>query len=1471
MKQTKPISMTDQIQHSVSVLYDLFYFGSTFSHKQMTEKMNQVMIENRTISCEDGQLFCEGELVRDEKFLLVQHEQLKTVVVNKPRGSIYLSRAKDSAIWIDSDALVFLDYDSSFEDYQVKIYPSEAKIYYNHQRVKKGVFPFSVGDQLIIDYLIIEMREKQLKITDLKNQLRLDPWQLLEEPYLSEYPANFPAFRRSPRIHLKEPKEKVAIQPPKQKSAEGKNEWLKTIVPPLGMVVLSGATSFLSGGNPVMLISMGGASLLTTGFSVSSYFTNKKETNRKNHAREAHYRQYMIKKKSELNVLQQTQKTALEYMNPSLDELALMAKDYHSRIYERMTVNEDFLSVRLGIGEINASFQTSYQPTEEDELSNEAFEHLNSPYKQLEDAPIIVSLLEQTVGLAGTPNILRTALQLLLFQLCVLHSYRDVEFITLIPSEEYEQHWREWRWLPHDKIRSLNLRGIVHTPQSRDMVLNSFYQIIAKRKQQVREAGNEKVHFQPHYVFSILDESWLAGHGLNEFLAENLGEYGITVIWGKETLNMLPETTTTLIEYQSNEAATLINQNNEYVNQRFIPNHLPTTYPIEKAIRRLANLHHVEVEKNAVPDSLSLLDQYEVKTVEELMISNRWASAEPNKSIRSLIGWRGKKDFVYWDLHERVHGPHALVGGTTGSGKSEFLTTYLIGLAINFSPEDIGMLIIDWKGGGIANTLDHLPHFMGAITNLDGAGTARALASIKAELAKRQREFAKYGVNNINGYMSLYKQRKTPKPDVVYPQKPLPHLILVSDEFAELKANVPEFLDELTSVARIGRSLGVHLILATQKPSGVVNDQIEANSTSKIALKMASVQDSNELLKTPDAAQIVNPGRGYLKVGENEVYELFQSGYAGVPYDPEQLIEEVIDERVFKINELGQLELLYDPDVEVVQGKDTRDLPTQLEAVIDRIKTTFAASAYKLPDKPWLPNLEKQLVTPKVTQAEDRNLAIPFGCLDIPSEQKQLNHTFNLEEASHTLIVASPGYGKSTLLQTLVMNLARQNTPEMIHFHLIDFGNNGLLPLKELPHVADIATLEEDEKLQKMLGRIEKILAERKCLFKQAGVANLTQYETRTTEKLPILGVILDSYDGLSLEDKRKDRIDEVLLQLLRDGASLGVFLVMTANRAGSIRTNMMSNIATKIAMYLNDENEINMVMGRNALTSEAINGRGQVLLSTPTTIQFYLPSNGKNDAELLQHLEEEIIEINRAWTGERPDKIPMAPENLTRKSFTSYLVQADENKLYLGLNKATSLVESFALFQSLRLGIFFSSNKQFRAMMPWLLQQICQERQGEVVLIDANGTLESAKAGVSLYLDRSCLTKEPTVLKTALEALLTNETCKRLVIINGIADLVGKLTLDPEEVTALLSGGSDHLQFFFIDNIAKVGNTFGGITTFVKENIDQILFGGSLQNQLFIENLSYQEKNAIVAKNVLHSLKDDQLEAIVFPTEEEV
>ncbi|EKJ3581582.1 TPA: type VII secretion protein EssC [Enterococcus faecalis] len=1464
------IPMNDQIHTSTTIYYDIFYFGQQLIHRQITAKNPSVLINQQLFFYDNGELFCNGEKFDSaENFSIFPHEELNTVTTNKPQTNFLIASAKNAAISLETDAIINVTLTPETGEYTATIYPGKDTIYYNHYLVEKGSYTFSVGNQLVVNGLIIEVREKQLKLTSLGTAYSLNPWQIVEEKFIPEYPVDFPLFRRSPRIHLKEPKRQIEIIAPKAKQTEGKNELLRTIVPPLGMVVLSGATSFLSGGNPIMMLSMGGASLLTAGFSVSSYFTNKKETKQKNNERINNYEQYLIQEKSELSTLQQEQKKALEYMNPSMNELALMTKEYHARIYERMITNEDFLNVRLGAGEISSSFTTNYQATEDDSLSQEAEEQLVRPYKKLEKAPIVIPLMGQTIGLAGTPAILRTVIQTLLFQVSVLHSYRDVEFVTLVPEEDYQKDWHSWRWLPHVKIRSLNLRGIVHNPQTKDMVLNSFYQMITKRRQQVREAGNEKVQFQPHYIFSILDESWLSGHGLNEFLAEDMSQYGVTVIWGKDALNMLPETTTTLIDYQSNEAATLINENNQYVNQAFVPNHLPTAYPLEQALQRLANLEHVEVEKNAVPESLSLLEQYEVKRIEELAIEQRWLNAQPNKSIRSLIGWRGKSDYVYWDLHERLHGPHALVGGTTGSGKSEFLTTYLIGLAINFSPEDIGMLIIDWKGGGIANTLDKLAHFMGAITNLDGAGTARALASIKAELDKRQREFAKYGVNNINGYMSLYKQRHEPKPDIIYPTKPLPHLILVSDEFAELKANVPEFLDELTSVARIGRSLGVHLILATQKPSGVVNDQIEANSTSKIALKMASVQDSNELLKTSDAAQITNPGRGYLKVGENEVYEIFQSGYAGVPYDPDQVMEEIIDERIYRINDLGQMELIYDPGEEVEQGKDTSDLPTQLEAVIEAIGTIFKQSSLTIPDKPWLPNLEEKIPTPKITKANQRSLKVPLGLLDIPAQQAQEVYEYDLEKTSHTAIFASPGYGKSTILQTLALNLATKNTPEQVHFNLLDFGNNGLLPLKDLPHVADIVTLEEDEKLQKMLDRISQLLAQRKQLFKETGVASLSQYEVKTQQKLPIVINLLDSYDGLSLEDRRKDGIDELLLQLLRDGASLGVYLIFTASRSGSIRMNMMSNIATKIVLYLNDESEISSLLGRDALVAQAISGRGQVMLDTPTAIQFYLPTEGENSAELLENLETKVAMMNHQWTGTRPEPIPMVPEELTIEKFQQFVPEKETNQFYLGLNKLSALPETFPLFQGKTLGIFVESNKQFQLLMPWFMQQLEElSADHEVILIDVAGNLEMMTDKVAIYIERTQVAQQSAELKEALTAMMAEEERQRVVVINGLVDLTDKVSFDLEEVSQLLNQLRSNTQLIVLDSLMKLTATYGSFVSIVKENLSQLLFGGTLQNQPFVENVPFNQQNIPVPRNILNRLQDDTLDKIVIPTE---
>ncbi|MEN2736823.1 type VII secretion protein EssC [Microbacterium sp. X-17] len=1334
----------------------------------------------------------------------------------------------------------------------------------------RDIRDLDVGTVVLTETFLLEKRPTQFKITTFGADVEFDHAKVLAQSPEPEFPADFPDYRRSPKLNLEVEEAEFALQGPDKPGAKPKNRLLRMVVPPFFMIAASGVTTMVIGTNPAMMLGMGLATLLTASFTVSQYVTERRETRAAAVTAAEDYTQYLVRTVAGVSKAYDEERDVLRYQQPSPHELAMMVERYDQRIYERQRFNKDFLRVSLGLSDRPSVLKVSSDVSEKDaSIEAQRVAELASGFRTQRDAPTPIALAGQTLGFVGPPGDVTDYLQSLLFQTAFFHSYRDVNFVSLLSREAYAQTWSAWRLLPHFKLQELNMRGLVHNDKLRDVVLNGFYQLLQKRRQAVKDAGTQQPQFSPHYVFTISDDRHLAGHGINELLAEDMSGLGVTVIWCSEDAKLLPETVTTLIQAPHQVKGELVTDKGVYVATPFTPYVLPDD--LEHSLRKLSNLNHLEVEKNAVPEALSLLEQYEVKTVDDLRIADRWASAEPNKSISSLIGWRGKSDHVYWDLHERAHGPHALVGGTTGSGKSEFLTTYLIGLAINFSPEDVGMLIIDWKGGGIANTLDRLPQFMGAITNLDGAGTARALASIKAELDKRQREFAVYGVNSINAYMTLYKQRHDPKPEVNYPTKPLPHLVLVSDEFAELKANVPEFLDELTSVARIGRSLGVHLILATQKPSGVVNDQIEANSTSKIALKMAGEQDSNELLKTTDAAHITNPGRGYLKVGQNEVYELFQSGYAGVPYDPDAQVTEKVDERIYKINDIGQYELFYDPDEEVEQGRDTSDLPSQLEAVIDTIATIFDGDdALTRPDKPWLPSLAGRIPAPEPTGDRD---GVPLGLLDIPSRQAQESYDFDLARAGHTAIFGSPGYGKSTVLQTIVMNLAKTRTPEQLHVYLFDFGNNGLLPLRDLPNVADIVTPEEGEKLSKMLSAVSDAMATRKQLFKDAGVANLEQYEAKTSRALPVTLNVLDGYDNLTTNDSRKDSIDNVLLQVLREGAALGVYLVMSASRVGGVRMNMLSNVSTKLCLYLNDESELAQLLGRERLQQTDLPGRGQLLTDGPTAIQFYLPAEGENGSETLAALEAQVAALNDAWAGARPARIPMVPRELTTEVFTHYATRdAASNRLLLGLNKLSSEPETLELFTGRTVAIFPESGKQAALLYPFLIGQIVDAVDAErLVVIDAHDALPAHLTGeASLYVGKSALRAHADTAKLALAELVEHGTqVPRCVVINGMTDVFNRLTMPMDQISEFLGLGSAHVQIIVLDHLSKVNSVFG-LAGPLKENVHQILFGGDLNAQRFIEGLPPAAKKEAHGKNVLHSVIDGELDHIVVPTPNE-
>ncbi|WP_431245763.1 type VII secretion protein EssC [Leifsonia xyli] len=1306
--------------------------------------------------------------------------------------------------------------------------PGDDVLYLNDRKVAEPalIHAASVGDRVLTTGFLLEKRPSQWRVTAFADTVEFDDAAFLEQEPDAEFPPDFPEYRRSPRIVQEVPTDTISIEKIEPPQKPDKNSLLKVLLPPLGMVAVGVATSIFSGRNPLMMLGMGLLSVLTAGFTLSQFLADRRERRRQDASRRDDYERYLLGVTATVARLSAQERSVLEYASPAPAALVDLVQRYDPRIYERLANNKDFLQVSLGTGDTPSSLSISSDIGErDDDPDARRVTDLVARFAIQRQVPIPISLRDQTVGLVGTYEALSAAAANLLLQLAVFHSYRDVNFIALVPAKSYRDDWYPWRFLPHFTMQELNLRGLVHSAKTRDMVLNSFTQILTKRRQALAQAGREKPMFSPHYVFTVFDDSYLAGHGINEFLADDLSPLGVTVIWCREDRKRLPETVTALVEYENRNAGRLVNDERIYVAKDFTPYPVPDGW--QRALRRLPNVQHVEVEKNAIPGAVTFLEMYKVKEVADLEVAHRWSSADTSKTLSVPLGLRGKDDLVDLNLHERAHGPHGLVAGTTGSGKSEIVQSYILSLAVNFAPEDVGFLPIDFKGGGMANLFTGLPHLLGSITNLDGAASARALASIRAELQKRQRLFGEYDVNHINGYTRLYKLGKTASDEAEkakYPTRPLPHLFLISDEFAELKANQPKFMEELVSTARIGRSLGVHLILATQKPSGVVNDQIWSNSRFKLALKVADVSDSQEIIKTPDAAAIVEPGRAYLQVGNNEIYELFQSAWSGADYDPTKSEKKTVDERIYLINDFGQYDL-WTSDLsgdEAVQQARTEKV-SELSAVVDHIAALAQETGAVLPEKPWLPPLGTRLPTPPVGSGP----GVPLGLLDIPSRQAQKPYLFDLDDASHTVVFGSPGFGASTVLQTAVMNLARQRTPEQIQFNLLDFGNNGLLPLRALPHVADIVTLEEEEKCGKMLARISDLLAQRRGALRTAGVASLAQYRAKTGSEVPIVVTVLDGYDALA-QDKRKEAIDAQLTQVLREGAALGVYLVMTANRANSIRMNMSSNIPTKMALYLNDEADVATLFGRERVLQAEILGRGQLVLDAPTAIQFYLPADGGTDAEMLENLEREIARMDEEWTGSRPEPIPMVPEELTTDAFRDVPSAADleaAGGVGFGLSTATTTAVGF-LPRSQPFFLFAARDDDQELLFQEVLLAQGARVKTEFMIVDFDESFEETLDKTALPSNFSRITSQADANQivagiVAYLALSKQKTqgARMVLVIANLADFIVKAGVKPEDFAlALKNAFKAGLDFMIFSRHEYIAKSYDGVPKLLRE-----------------------------------------------------
>lgn len=1183
------------------------------------------------------------------------------------------------------------------------------KLYRNHKLVTEATVPLAFGDELAIGDVTFKLYPEEFGV---EGAVEVSPYLVPRLHSRYDFYKDYPEYHRSPRIIYRSSEDKILINPPGAEPQKPSDELLKLIMPPLIMV---GVTLLITIFQPrgLYIIATVSMSVVSVIFSVQGFFKNRKKYKEDKKERVELYHLYLKDKAKDLEQLSRKQREGMFYHFPAIADLTKMVKRYDSRIYEKTPLHFDFLAYRLGLGKVPTSYELKYGQEErsgkKDALEEEGYA-LFQAHQKIDNLPIIASLNRGPVGYVGPRPIVLEQLQLLVAQLAVFHSYHDLTIIPIIPEEEKES-WDWMRWLPHATLQDMNVRSFVYNQRTRDQVLNSLNQILKLRKaQKEEEKANDTKIFHPHYVVLITDETLILDHVIMEFFREDPTELGCSIIYVADVLSSLSENIQTVISIKDRNQGQLLLQEGVLRELDFQLDHFPEGYDKEAISRGLAPLKHIQQLKSSIPDSVTFLEMYQAETFNDLKVLSRWESHAPYQSLAVPIGLRGKDDLVYLNLHEKAHGPHGLIAGTTGSGKSETIQSYILSLAVNFHPHDVAFLLIDYKGGGMANLFKDLPHLLGTITNLDGAQSMRALASINAEIHRRERLFGQYGVNHINQYQKKFKLGEA--------TEPLPHLFLISDEFAELKVNQPDFIKELVSIARVGRSLGVHLILATQKPSGVVDDQIWSNSRFKLALKVADRGDSMEMLRTADAAEITQTGRAYLQVGNNEVYELFQTAWSGADYQPEKDQLGIEDHTIYLINELGQYEVLNQDLSGLDMAEEIKEVPTELDVIVQEINHLHQQEGIAAVAQPWLPPLKERItldeldkVVPIEAWQKRTAPSVLIGVADIPQAQKQEAVAIDLSKDGNILLYGSPGTGKTTFLQTAAMDLARKQSPENLTMYLLDFGTNGLAPLSQLPHVADSLLLDQTEKIQKFIRIINRELDRRKKLLSEHGVGTIALYREVTGKQEPTMVILMDSYESMKDEPYETD-LFKLFMRISREGLSIGVHLIITASRQNNLRAQLYSNFKHQLTLPQNDISEIRGIVGATPLAStmEDIKGRALMKRDEVDVVQFALPVAGDNDIQIINNLRDQVQSLKEMWTGHTPAGIPMVPDELTEAAFygrEDVAALLDEGKVPLGLDLET--VEPVTWDPDLSNLLYLTSKE---SQMTNLLKQLIQYGQ---------------------------------------------------------------------------------------------------------------------------------------------------------------
>lgn len=1047
-------------------------------------------------------------------------------------------------------------------------------------------------------------------------------------------PKVYPYFTRSPRLLRETARETLEIEAAPSIGGTPEINWVSVLLPVTGTLVASLVLTLFTGGFG-MLFSI---PMMLTGVLVTVYNhrNQKKKYTQREGLLQSKYQDYIHSCEEKLAEIARNQRETALYTAPAPADCLRLARQVERRLWERTAGDQDFLSLRVGLGEepLNADVRT---PKVGFVLEEETFtrtpQQLAEQYKTVTGIPVLCDLRrDPSLGILGDRAQVCAAAQTLLVQAAAHHGYDEVKVVALFPQEELEQ-WKWLRWLPHTYNEARTQRYIACSKYDAGQMLSPVEEELKRRLSAAGSHGWEKTAAPtPHYIFLVADPSLLAGQPAVDYLLRNDPSLGVSCILLGSNLSQLPNGIVQILEARGQNSSLYLREDAGH-RRAFRMDNISTA-DCDAFARSLAPVRLPEKNSTQLlPNNITFLQGYHVKQPDQLDLADYWANSCNYQSLSVPIGVRANGDSFYFDIHEKKHGPHGLVAGMTGSGKTEMVQSWILSMAVQFSPRDVAFVLIDFKGTGLIQPFLNLPHLVGTISDLD-TNISRNLIALESELQRRKALFADAGVTNIRDYLKRYRAGQV--------SEPLPYLFVVIDEYAEFKAKFPDFTAEVNTLFRTGRSMGVHIVLLTQNPAGVISGESETNVRFRWCLKVASPAASKEMLGGHDeAAYITNPGRVYVRVGSDEVFEPVQSFYSGAAYQPDRT-EQTSEPQVAQVALNGSKTVFKHPQMKKTAGRGS-----EIDAVVRYIRDYCTRSHVPNARRIWQDRMPGQITLEELrTRTEPHQpgeLHPAVALLDDPHAQTQRPLYLPLDTDGHAAIYGAPGSGKTVFLQTVAASLCNEYSPDEVNLYVMDFGGWTMGMFRGFPHVAAIANDNDEEQIMMIAQRLEGELQRRKEAFARRGVGNLRTYLKATGETMPYLVLLVDNFAPVF---PMYPKLEDFFIRLGREGGSYGICMVATCGTAMALGYKLSQSVKTSIALQMTDASEYSSIVGRTeGLYPEKLPGRGLFREDRVMEFQTALPAKPDADGTYLTAIRNLGAELTQRWGDRKAKTVSAVPD----------------------------------------------------------------------------------------------------------------------------------------------------------------------------------------------------------------------------------